>query len=101
MKITPALLRKGFPGLRAGYWPDGGLRVLECYKEGRCVAILELARDDSWGRLRMGIAGEIFQKGTIEPLGPFANDKPRKTGLTLEAWAAGHIRKLQEMAASR
>lgn len=101
MKINPALLQKGFPGFRAGYWPDGGLRVLECYKAGRCVAVLELARDDSWGRVRIGIAGEIFQKGTIEPIGPFASDKPGKTRLTLEAWAAGHIRKLQEIAAPR
>lgn len=100
MKIDPALIQ-GFPGLRAGYWPDGGLRVLECYKAGKCAAVLELARDDSWGRVRIGIAGEIFQKGTIEPIGPFANKKPGKTKLTLEAWAAGHIRKLGEIAASR
>lgn len=100
MKIDPALV-SGLPGLRAAYWPAGGLRLLEYFKGGECLAVLELSRDDTRGQVRFAIAGEIYQKGAIRPIGPFADGPPRKTGLSFEDWAVAQIKKMRELAEDR
>lgn len=53
------------------------------------------------GQYRHGVAGEVYDRGVIEPIGPFAGTgTPRKASESFGAWVRRQIDAIDALAAS-
>ncbi len=87
-------------GCRAELYRDGALKSFAFFQGGSWVAILELGNAGTRGQYRHGIAGEVYDRGVIEPIGPFAgSDLPRRTSERFEDWVRRHIDAIDALAA--
>ena len=83
-------------GLKARFSRDGLL--VELTVPARGIA-LELDQPRGWGLYRDGIAGEEFQDGRIQAVGPFVGGgSPRKAARGFPAWARAKLEALLQAA---
>lgn len=94
----PSRLRQG---CRAELYGDGALKSFAYFQGRSCVAILELDEGRARGQYRHGVAGEVYDRGVIEPIGPFAGTgTPRKASESFRAWVRRQIDAIDALAAS-